>query len=78
MLGHRKNDEYYDLGDEKVFSNFFDFFYDDNAALAPGVIRIPVCGPDEAFDGWKSKLGGKALWPSFPCGKPDGSPKLLE
>lgn len=67
--GLKESDEYYDLGDEATFNDLFEFFNNDNAALAPGVIRIPVCSPDDAFDGWKRKTVGQKLWPSYPCGK---------
>lgn len=43
----------------------------DEDITAPGIINIPVCGPDEAFRNWNNPIYRHNAYSTFPCNKVD-------
>ncbi|KXX80357.1 hypothetical protein MMYC01_203268 [Madurella mycetomatis] len=41
----------------------------DEDITAPGVINIPVCGPEEAFRNWNNPIYSSTRYSTFPCNK---------
>lgn len=41
----------------------------DQDITTPGYIRLPVCGPAEAFKNWNDPQYSNTRYPTFPCNK---------
>ncbi|KAK2746207.1 hypothetical protein FQN57_003329 [Myotisia sp. PD_48] len=57
-FGNKKEDSYPDL-DKEIWDKMHAILDGKGSKMLPGMVNIPVCGPDEVIDNWKRKQAGQ-------------------